>query len=64
MAPPPGNWLLAGNLFLSDAWRADSEANDRAAAVRTGLGFLSLMGKNAFTEFWPDVEPRVFRNGR
>jgi len=31
--------------------------------VRTGLGFLGLMGKNAFTEFWPDVERGVFHKG-
>jgi hypothetical protein len=55
---------MPGNNFLSNTWRADSEANNRAAAVRTGLGFLGLMGKNAFTEFWPDVNRRVFRKGR
>ena len=55
---------MPGNNFLSNTWRADSEANNRAAAVRTGLGFLGLMGKNAFTEFWPDVNRRVFRRGR
>jgi hypothetical protein len=52
---------MPGNNFLSNTWRADSEANNRAAAVRTGLGFLGLMGKNAFTEFWPDVNRHVFR---
>ena len=51
---------MPGNNFLSNTWRADSEANNRAAAVRTGLGFLGLMGKNAFTEFWPDVNRKVF----
>jgi hypothetical protein len=55
---------MPGNNFLSNTWRANSEANNRAAAVRTGLGFLGLMGKNAFTEFWPDVNRRVFRRGR
>jgi len=55
---------MPGNNFLSNTWRADSEANNRAAAVRTGLGFLGLMGKNAFTEFWPDVDRRVFRRGQ
>jgi hypothetical protein len=49
-----------GNNFLSNAWRADSEANNRAAALRTLWGFLGLMGKNAFTEFWPEVQHRVF----
>ncbi len=55
---------MPGNNFLSNTWRADSEANNRAAAVRTGLGFLGLMGKNAFTEFWPDVNRHVFRRAQ
>jgi hypothetical protein len=50
-----------GNNFLSNTWRADSEATNRAAALRTVWGFAGLMGKNAFTEFWPDVRQRVFR---
>jgi hypothetical protein len=55
---------MPGNNFLSNTWRADSEANNRAAAVRTGLGFLGLMGKNAFTEFWPDVNRLIFRRAQ
>ena len=50
----------AGNNFLSNTWRADSEANNRDAAIRTLYGFLGLMGKNAFTEFWPDIKASVF----
>jgi hypothetical protein len=50
-----------GNNFLSNTWRADSEANNRDAALRTIWGFAGLMGKNAFTEFWPDVRHLVFR---
>jgi hypothetical protein len=46
--------------FLSNAWRADSEANTRSALFRTGWGFLGLMGRNAFDEFWPDVHRKVF----
>jgi hypothetical protein len=49
-----------GNNFLSNTWRADSEATNRAAALRTVWGFAGLMGKNAFTEFWPDVRQRIF----
>ena len=52
----------AGNNFLSNSWRADSEANNHAAAVRTLLGFAGLMGKNAFSEFWPDVQRRIFHH--
>jgi hypothetical protein len=50
----------AGNNFLSNTWRVDSEANNRAAAVRTLYGFIGLMAKNAFIEFWPDLKGRVF----
>jgi hypothetical protein len=50
-----------GNNFLSNAWRADSEATNSAAVWRTIWGFAGLMGKNAFTEFWPDVRRRMFR---
>lgn len=46
--------------YLSNTWRADSEATNRAAALRTLWGFVGLMGKNAFIEFWPDVQRRVF----
>lgn len=49
-----------GNNFLSNTWRADSEATSQAALVRTMWGFVGLMGKNAFIEFWPDVQRKVF----
>jgi len=65
LSPAYARYLaMPGNNVLSNAWRADSEANDRAAGVRSGLGFLGLTGKNAFTESWPDVECRVFRSGQ
>lgn len=51
---------MPANNFLSNAWRADSEANTRSAIFRTFWGFLGLMGRNAFDEFWPDVQKRVF----
>jgi hypothetical protein len=50
-----------GNNFLSNTWRADSDATNRAAALRTVLGFAGLMGKNAFTEFWPGIQQRIFQ---
>jgi hypothetical protein len=50
-----------GNNFLSNTWRADSEAHSRDAALRTLWGFLGRMGGNAFQEFWPDVQKHVFR---
>jgi hypothetical protein len=50
-----------GNNFLSNSWRPDSEANTRSALVRTVWGFVGLMGKNTFTEFWPDLQRHVSR---
>jgi hypothetical protein len=49
-----------GNNFLSNTWRADSEANSHDAALRTLWGFLGRMGGNAFKEFWPDVQKHIF----
>jgi hypothetical protein len=46
--------------FLSNSWRADSDATVDRAAIRTGLGFLGRMGGNTFKEFWPDVQQRLF----
>ncbi len=46
--------------FLSNSWRADSEANTAHALVRTTFGFLGRMSSNAFDEFWPDVKRLVF----
>ena len=51
-----------GNNFLSNNWRADSEATTSGALTRTLYGFLGLMGKNAFTEFWPDAKGLAFHH--
>lgn len=53
-----------GNNFLSNTWRADSEAKNSSAVERTVFGFLGLMSKNAFTEFWPDINRHVFTRSR
>jgi hypothetical protein len=50
-----------GNNFLSNAWRVDSEATAKDAALRTVTGFLGRMAGNAFMEFWPDVNQRLFK---
>jgi hypothetical protein len=55
---------IAGSNFLSNTWRADSEANDSHAVTRIGLGFLGRMSSNAWEEFWPDVRDRIFHRGR
>jgi hypothetical protein len=51
---------IPGNNFLSNTWRADSEADNPHAAVRTLEGFAGRMASNAFKEFWPDVKRRLF----
>lgn len=38
----------AGNNFLSNTWRANSESGVGDACVRIGLGFAGKMGSNAF----------------
>ncbi|MCU1338161.1 MAG: hypothetical protein JWO19_3742 [Bryobacterales bacterium] len=43
------------NSYLSNAWRADSEADGRHAAIRIPMSFLTRAIGNAFTEFWPDA---------
>lgn len=52
---------IPGNNFLSNTWRADSEADASHAVERTLTGFLGRMASNAFAEFWPDVHQRLFK---
>jgi len=47
--------------FLSNLWRADSEANTHDAIIRSAVGFAGRMTANAFEEFWPDAERKIFR---
>jgi hypothetical protein len=51
---------IPGNNFLSNSWRADSEADAQHAALRTLYGFLGHMGGDAFQEFWPDAQKYIF----
>lgn len=44
---------IPGSSFLENTWMPDSEATASDAVVRTGLGFLSRMGENAWKEFRP-----------
>jgi len=50
-----------GNNFLSNTWRADSEADTSHAVVRCGWGVLGRMSSDAFEEFWPDIRRKVFK---
>ncbi|HYL36324.1 MAG TPA: hypothetical protein VEV17_10465 [Bryobacteraceae bacterium] len=52
---------IGGSNFLSNAWRADSDATADHAAIRIGLGFLGRLGVNTYYEFWPDVKAHFFR---
>lgn len=62
LAPAYARYVAtSGNNFLSNAWRVDSEATNRAALKRTALGFAGRMGANAFREFWPDVRNLIHR---
>jgi hypothetical protein len=54
---------IPGSNFLSNTWRADSEADTPHALYRTGEAFGVRMGVNAFDEFWPDIKSRVFHRG-
>lgn len=42
---------IPGSSFLSNEWLPNSQATVNEAVVRTGLGFLSRMGENAWKEF-------------
>src|ERR1700730_12109559 len=55
---------VSGNNFLSNTWRADSEANNHDAAIRTVEGIAGRMAGNAFEEFWPDIEVHIFHKKR
>lgn len=57
LAPAYARYIATpGNNFLSNAWRADSEATNSAALKRTAIGFAGRMAANAFREFWPDAK--------
>lgn len=54
----------AGNNFLSNAWRVESESTVSSALGRTALGFAGRMASNAFQEFLPDLEHHVLHRPR
>jgi len=53
-------FAISGSNFLSNAWRVRSEANTRAALLRSSEGFAGRIAANGFAEFWPDVKGYVF----
>jgi hypothetical protein len=54
---------IGGN-FLSNTWRADSDAGNGDALRRAGLGFAGRVGSDIFDEFWSDIKQRVFHKGQ
>jgi hypothetical protein len=50
---------MSGNNFISNTWRADSEADTNSALIRTGYGLLARLASNTFAEFWPSIAPHV-----
>ncbi len=55
---------IPGSNFLSNTWRANSEADTPHALERTGYGFAGAMGSNAFQEFWPTIKSHLFHHGQ
>jgi len=53
----------SGSNYLSNTWRADSEATWSKGTLRIGLGFAGRIAGNAFSEFWPDVSNALFHRG-
>jgi hypothetical protein len=54
---------IPGSNFLSNSWRAESDATSSHAAIRTGLRLLGRLGTNTFREFWPDVRQKLLNRG-
>ena len=50
-----------GNNFLSNTWRADSEAKSSGPVVRSVWRVVGRMGSQAFAEFWPGVQNKILR---
>jgi hypothetical protein len=49
-----------GNNFLSNTWRVSSESGAGDAVLRCVWGVAGHLAGSAFSEFWPDVERKVF----
>lgn len=55
---------VTGNNFLSNSWRAKSEAYVHDAVIRAAEGFAGRMAANAYEEFWPQVRNHFFYGSR
>ncbi len=50
----------AGNNFVTNLWRADSDNDWRHAVGRIAIGIGGRAASNAWAEFWPSVARRLF----
>jgi hypothetical protein len=57
IAVPSGN-------IISNMWRPDSQTAWSDVGVRVGMGFLSRIVGNAFSEFFPDLREHAFQKKR
>jgi hypothetical protein len=57
IAVPSGN-------IISNMWRPDSQTTFSKVGVHVGLGFLSRIVGNAFSEFFPDLREHAFQKKR
>jgi hypothetical protein len=55
---------VPGGNMISNMWRPDSQATLSNVGVRTGMGFLSRIVGNAFSEFFPDLREHAFQKKR
>lgn len=46
---------VPGGILISNTWRPDSQSTIGNVSLQVGLGFLSRIVSNAFSEFMPDV---------
>jgi len=53
---------VPANSYMTNARRADSEADGRHAVLRIPMAFLSRAIGNTFTEFWPDATKWLHRD--
>jgi hypothetical protein len=54
---------MPGAVFLSNAYRPDSENKTNDALGRLGTSIGTRFLHNVAVEFWPDVKQRMFRHG-
>jgi hypothetical protein len=57
IAVPSGN-------IISNMWRPDSQTTFSKVGVHVGLGFLSRIVGNSFSEFFPDLREHAFQKKR